>query len=77
MITSQIIQNSIDELSAITRVQLSVMDLKGRAVAATADAIKKDEKTWIYLVEKKKLSDEQKDKIQKCFINCFKTFSSS
>ncbi|WP_026491061.1 PucR family transcriptional regulator [Butyrivibrio sp. XPD2002] len=38
MITAQIIQNSIDELSAITRVQLSVMDLKGRAVAATASA---------------------------------------
>ncbi|WP_044914302.1 PucR family transcriptional regulator [Butyrivibrio sp. WCE2006] len=38
MITSQIIQNSIDELSAITRVQLSVMDLKGRVVAATAEA---------------------------------------
>ena len=38
MITSQIIQNSIDELSAITKVQLSVMDLKGKVVAATAEA---------------------------------------
>ncbi|WP_029323579.1 PucR family transcriptional regulator [Butyrivibrio sp. AE3004] len=38
MITAQIIQNSIDELSAITRVQLSVMDLKGRVVAATIEA---------------------------------------
>ena len=38
MITAQIIQNSIDELSAITRVQLSVMDLTGKVVAATAEA---------------------------------------
>lgn len=38
MITNQIIQNSIDELSAITRVQLSVFDLKGKMVAATAEA---------------------------------------
>ena len=37
MITSQIIQNSIDELSAITRVQLCVYDLKGKVVASTSE----------------------------------------
>ena len=37
MITSQIIQNSIDELSAITRVQLCVMGLGGEVVASTSD----------------------------------------
>ncbi len=39
MITAQIIQNSIDELSAITRVQLCVYDLKGKVVASTSDSI--------------------------------------
>jgi carbohydrate diacid regulator len=38
MISAQIIQNSIDELSTITKVELSVLDLKGRVVAATAGA---------------------------------------
>ncbi|WP_026669462.1 PucR family transcriptional regulator [Butyrivibrio sp. AE3006] len=38
MISAQIVQTSIDELSAITRVQLSVLDLKGKIVAATAEA---------------------------------------
>ena len=38
MISAQIIQTSIDELSAITRVQLSVLDLNGKIVAATAEA---------------------------------------
>lgn len=37
MITNQIIQNSIDELSAITRVQLGVYDLKGKPVAVTSE----------------------------------------
>ncbi len=38
MISAQIIQTSIDELSAITKVQLSVLDLKGKVVAATSEA---------------------------------------
>ncbi len=38
MISGQVIQTSIDELSAITRVQLSVLDLKGKVVAATSEA---------------------------------------
>lgn len=37
MISSHIIQTSIDELKAITKVDLFVYDLTGRAVAATAD----------------------------------------
>lgn len=35
MITSQVLQKSIDELRAITRIDLCVMDLEGRAVAST------------------------------------------
>ena len=35
MITSQIIQTSIDELKAITKVELSVCDLSGKMVATT------------------------------------------
>ena len=38
MISAQVIQTSIDELSEITRVQLSVLDLKGKVVAATSQA---------------------------------------
>ena len=38
MISAQIMQNSIDELSAITRVELSVLDLKGKVVAQTSEA---------------------------------------
>lgn len=37
MITSQIIQNSIDELKTITKVDLSVYDLTGLVVATTMD----------------------------------------
>lgn len=37
MITSQIIQNSIDELKAITKVDLGVYDLTGLVVATTMD----------------------------------------
>jgi len=37
MISSQIIQNSIDELKAITRVDLSVYDLSGQCVASTTE----------------------------------------
>lgn len=37
MISSQIIQTSIDELKAITRVDLCVFDLSGSVVATTAD----------------------------------------
>ncbi len=38
MISAQIIQTSIDELSAITKVELSVLDLKGKVVASTGNA---------------------------------------
>ncbi|MBE5884243.1 MAG: PucR family transcriptional regulator [Lachnospiraceae bacterium] len=37
MITSQIIQNSIDELKLITRVDLGVYDLNGQVVASTME----------------------------------------
>ncbi len=37
MITNQVIQTSIEELKAITKVDLGVFDLKGEAVATTAD----------------------------------------
>ena len=37
MITSQIIQTSIDELKAITRVDLGVYDLNGTVIASTMD----------------------------------------
>ena len=37
MITSQIIQGSIDELKAITKVELGVFDLNGMVVATTMD----------------------------------------
>lgn len=37
MITSQVIQNSIDELKAITRVDLFVYDLNGESVAQTME----------------------------------------
>lgn len=37
MISNQIIQNSIEELKAITRVDLCVYDLNGRSVAGTMD----------------------------------------
>ena len=36
MISSQIIQNSLDELKAITKVDLYVYDLAGNIIAATA-----------------------------------------
>lgn len=39
MITGQIIQTSIEELKAITKVDLSVYDLNGFAVASTADNV--------------------------------------
>lgn len=37
MISQQVIQTSIDELKAITRVELCVMDTDGQTVAATFD----------------------------------------
>ncbi|MBQ7919943.1 MAG: helix-turn-helix domain-containing protein [Lachnospiraceae bacterium] len=37
MITSQVIQTSIDELKAITKVDLCVYDLNGNVIASTAD----------------------------------------
>ena len=37
MITSQIIQTSIDELKAITKVDLGVYDLNGSEVASTME----------------------------------------
>ena len=37
MISNQVIQTSIDELKAITRVDLCVMDLDGLTVATTFD----------------------------------------
>ena len=37
MITSQIIQNSIDELKTITKVDLGVYDLNGAVVASTME----------------------------------------
>ena len=37
MITSQIIQTSIDELKAITKVDLGVYDLNGSVVASTME----------------------------------------
>ena len=39
MISSQVIQTSIDELKAITRVDLCVYDLNGQAVAVTAEGV--------------------------------------
>ncbi len=37
MISAQIIKNSIEELSTITRVQLTVLDLNGNAIATTSE----------------------------------------
>ena len=37
MISNQIIQNSLDELKAITKVDLYVYDLSGFVLASTAD----------------------------------------
>ena len=37
MISNQILQNTIEGLKAIARVDLSVMDTDGKEVAATAD----------------------------------------
>lgn len=39
MISNQVIQNSIDELRAITKVDLGVFDVEGLKVAATVDEI--------------------------------------
>ena len=39
MISSQVIQTSIDELKAITKVDLCVYDLNGQAVAVTAEGV--------------------------------------
>ena len=39
MISSQVIQTSIDELKAITKVDLNVYDLNGQNVAATTDEL--------------------------------------
>lgn len=41
MISNQILQNTIDGLKAITRVELCVMDIDGKAVAMTADEMEK------------------------------------
>ena len=39
MISNQVIQNSIDELRAITKVDLGVFDVEGMKVAATTEEI--------------------------------------
>lgn len=39
MISNQVIQNSIDELRAITKVDLGVFDVEGMKVAATTEDI--------------------------------------
>ena len=39
MISNQVIQNSIDELRAITKVDLGVYDVEGMKVAATTEDI--------------------------------------
>ena len=39
MISSQVIQTSIDELKAITKVDLCIYDLNGQAVAVTAEGV--------------------------------------
>ena len=41
MISNQILQNTIEGLKAITRVELCVMDIDGKAVALTADEMEK------------------------------------
>ena len=35
MISSQVLQTAMDELRAITRIDLCVMDLEGKTIAAT------------------------------------------
>ena len=47
MISNQVIQNSIDELRAITKVDLGVFDVEGLKVAATVDAV-----SYTHLLEK-------------------------
>ena len=44
MISNQILQNTIDGLKAITRVELCVMDIDGKPVAMTLDGMDKCEK---------------------------------
>lgn len=41
MISNQILQNTIDGLKSITRVELCVMDIDGKAVAMTTDELEK------------------------------------
>ena len=41
MISNQILQNTIDGLKSITRVELCVMDIDGKAVAMTAEELEK------------------------------------
>ena len=44
MISNQILQNTIEGLKTITRVELCVMDIDGKAVAMTSDEMEKCEK---------------------------------
>ncbi|MCM1089176.1 MAG: PucR family transcriptional regulator, partial [Muribaculaceae bacterium] len=39
MISNQILQNTIEGLKAITRIELCIMDIDGKTVAITADAM--------------------------------------
>lgn len=50
MISNQILQKSIDELRAITRIELSIMDLEGIALASTSEeALEKKEQVQIFI----------------------------
>ena len=41
MISNQILQNTIEGLKSITRVELCIMDIDGKVVAMTADEMEK------------------------------------
>lgn len=51
MISSQILQNTIDELHAITRVDFSVMDVEGNEVASTVSASHMDPRSIVQFAE--------------------------
>ena len=51
MISNQILQDTIDGIKAITRIDLCVMDTEGKALASTLDAVEEYKEAVLVFAE--------------------------
>ena len=72
MISNQILQDTIDGIKAITRIDLCVMDTEGKPLASTLDAVEEYKEAVLVfaesLAEKYSLEPEDISKLQRGFL---------